>query len=191
MPTYAPETSLSLLEQLREPENADAWDRVVAVYTSLLRIWFHAAGLQTADSDDLTQRVLEVLFRQMPEFEHSGRPGAFRAWLRSVAVNLLREFWRRQPTSESASVLDDLVDPRSALSEVWNRQHDRHVLHSLLESVQPEFAELTWLAFRRLALDGASAREVAAELDTSVNAVLIAKSRVLARLRQEARGLVS
>jgi RNA polymerase sigma-70 factor (ECF subfamily) len=191
MPAYAPETSLSLLEQLREPGNAEAWDRVVAVYTSLLRTWFHAAGLQTADTDDLTQRVLEVLFRQMPEFEHNGRPGAFRAWLRSVSVNMLREFWRRQPTSESASVLDDLVDPRSALSEVWDRQHDRHVLHSLLESVQPVFAELTWLAFRRLALDGASAREVAAELDTSVNAVLIAKSRVLARLRQEARGLVS
>jgi RNA polymerase sigma-70 factor (ECF subfamily) len=191
MPTSSPETSLSLMEQLREPENAAAWDRVVTLYTSLLGTWFHAAGLQTADRDDLTQRALEVLLRQMPEFEHSGRPGAFRAWLRSVAVNLLREFWRRRPMPESASLLDDLVDPRSGLSQFWDRQHDRHVLHNLLESVRPEFAELTWLAFRRLALDGASAREVAAELDTTVNAVLIAKSRVLARLRQEARGLVT
>src|SRR5580693_3710141 len=103
MPTSSPETSLSLLEQLREPENTEAWARVVTVYTSLLGAWFHAAGLQSADRDDLTQRALEVLFRQMPEFEHSGRPGAFRAWLRSVAVNLLREFWRRRPMPESAS----------------------------------------------------------------------------------------
>jgi RNA polymerase sigma-70 factor, ECF subfamily len=190
MATSSPETSLSLLEQLREPENAEAWDRVVALYTSLLGAWFHAAGLQAADRDDLTQRVLEVLIRQMPEFEHNGRPGAFRTWLRGVAVNLLREFWRRRPMPESASLLDDLVDPRSGLSQFWDRQHDRHVLHNLLETVQPEFAELTWLAFRRLALDGASAREVAAELNTTVNAVLIAKSRVLARLRQEARELV-
>jgi RNA polymerase sigma-70 factor (ECF subfamily) len=142
MPTSSPETSLSLLEQLREPEHPAAWDRVVALYTSLLGAWFHAAGLQTADRDDLTQRALEVLFRQMPEFEHSGRPGAFRAWLRSVAVNLLHEFWRRRPMPESASLLDDLVDPHSGLSQFWDRQHDRHVLHSLLESVRPSLPSL-------------------------------------------------
>jgi len=189
MATSSPVTSLSLLEQLREPGD-EGWDRVVTLYTSLLHAWFHSAGLQAADCDDLTQRVLEVLVRRMPEFEHNGRPGAFRTWLRNITYNLLREFWRRSPTSESASVLKDLIDPHSGLSQFWDRQHDRHVLHRLLESVQPEFAEITWLAFRRLALDGASAREVAAELDTSVNAVLIAKSRVLARLRQEARELV-
>jgi RNA polymerase sigma-70 factor (ECF subfamily) len=56
--------------------------------------------------------------------------------------------------------------------------------------VEAEFAGPTWKAFRRLALDGVAAREVAAELDTTVNAVLIAKSRVLARLREEARGVI-
>jgi RNA polymerase sigma factor (sigma-70 family) len=187
MVASSPATSLSLLAQLREPDAADAWNRVVALYTSLLQSWFHAAGLQAADGDDLTQRLLEVLLRRMPEFEHNGRTGAFRVWLRHIALNLLREFWRHRATPESASVLDDLADPRSGLSQLWDRQHDRHVLHSLLESVQPEFAEPTWRAFRRLALDGVSARDVALELGTTVNAVLIAKSRVLARLRQEAR----
>jgi RNA polymerase sigma factor (sigma-70 family) len=189
MATSSLATSLSLLKQLREPAD-EGWDRLVALYTSLLHAWFHSAGLQTADRDDLTQRVLQVLVRRMPEFEHSGRPGAFRAWLRNIACNILREFWRKRQTAESASVLGEMVDPHSGLSQFWNREHDRHVLHNLLESVQPEFAELTWLAFRRLALDGASAKEVAVELDTTVNAVLISKSRVLARLRQEARGIV-
>jgi RNA polymerase sigma-70 factor (ECF subfamily) len=124
----------------------------------------------------------------MPRFEHSGRPGAFRAWLRGIAFNLLREFWRRQPDSDA--VLDELADPRSSLSRFWDREHDRFVLHTLLELVRPEFPEPAWRAFHRLALDGAPAREVAAELDTTVNAVLIAKSRVLARLREEALGLV-
>ena len=59
-----------------------------------------------------------------------------------------------------------------------------------MKLVQPEFTEATWQAFRRLALDGAAAKVVAGELGLSVNAVLIAKSRVLSRLRQEARGLV-
>jgi RNA polymerase sigma-70 factor (ECF subfamily) len=59
-----------------------------------------------------------------------------------------------------------------------------------MELVRPEFANRTWTAFRRVALDGAPARVVAAELGTTPNAVLIARSRVLARLREEAAGLL-
>ena len=107
-----------------------------------------------------------------------------------ITVNLLREFWRARPEPASGSLLEQISDPNGGLSRLWDEQHDRHVLHALMDEVRPEFTDATWQAFRRLALDGASAREVAAELGLSVNAVLIAKSRVLARLRQEARGLV-
>jgi RNA polymerase sigma-70 factor (ECF subfamily) len=48
----------------------------------------------------------------------------------------------------------------------------------------------TLRAFRRLALEGASGAEVAEELNLSVGAVWVAKSRVLARIRQEAEGLI-
>lgn len=43
----------------------------------------------------------------------------------------------------------------------------------------------TWRAFWRVAVDGCSPADVADELDMSVNAVYIAKSRVLRRLREE------
>jgi len=188
MPVTSPDTSASLLDQARG-RRAAAWERLVALYTPLLRAWLAAAGLQTADADDLSQRVLEVLVRRLPDFEHNGRPGAFRAWLRGITVNLLREHWRARPHPDAGAVLGQLSDPDAALSRLWDEQHDRHVLHGLMEQVRPEFTEATWRAFRRLALDGAPARAVAAELGLSVNAVLIAKSRVLARLRQEARGL--
>jgi RNA polymerase sigma-70 factor (ECF subfamily) len=189
MPVPSPGTSTSLLEQARG-RCAGSWERLVALYTPLLQAWLTAAGLQPADRDDLIQRVLMILVRQLPDFEHRGRPGAFRAWLRGITVNLLREFWRARPAAEAGSRLEELRDPDGGLSRLWDEQHDRHVLHALMDMVRPEFTEPTWQAFRRLALDGASARDVSAELGLSVNAVLIAKSRVLARLRQEARGLV-
>jgi RNA polymerase sigma-70 factor (ECF subfamily) len=135
--------------------------------------------------------VLAILVHQMPGFVHNGRAGAFRAWLRGITANLLREFWRQRPAPGSASVLNELADSQSGLSQLWDQQHDQQVLQGLLDVVRPEFAELAWTAFSRQALDGASAREVAVELDMTVNAVLIAKSRVLAKLRQEARGLVA
>jgi RNA polymerase sigma factor (sigma-70 family) len=189
MPVPSPETSASLLDQARA-RCAGAWDRLVALYTPLLEAWLTAAGLQPADREDLSQRVLEILVRQLPGFEHNGRTGAFRAWLRGITVNLLREFWRTRPEPEAGSVLDQLTDPNAGLSCFWDEEHDRHVLHALMEMVRPQFTEATWQAFRRQALDGASARVVADELGLSVNAVLIARSRVLTRLRQEARGLV-
>jgi RNA polymerase sigma-70 factor (ECF subfamily) len=190
MPASSPETSLSLLEQLREPGASKLWTRVIETYTSLLHVWFRSAGLQEADREDLVQRVLEVLLRRIVEFEHSGRPGAFRAWLRGIAVNLLREFWRRRPAPSSGSVLDQLVDPQSNLSRLWDRQHDHHVLHGLLKAVEPEFPQTAWRAFCRLALDAAPARLFAAELGTTANAVLIAKARILTRLRQKAGALL-
>jgi RNA polymerase sigma-70 factor (ECF subfamily) len=189
MPVSPPGTSASLLDQARG-RSAAAWERLVALYTPLLEAWLTAAGLQPADREDLTQRVLEILLRQLPDFEHNGRPGAFRAWLRGIVLNLLREFWRARPVPGGGSSLEQISDPEAGLSRLWDKQHDHHVLQALLHLVRPEFTDATWQAFRRQAFDGISASTVAAELGLSVNAVLIAKSRVLGRLRQEARGIV-
>jgi RNA polymerase sigma-70 factor (ECF subfamily) len=189
MAVHSPATSASLLDQARD-NCAAGWEKLVTLYTPLLQAWLTAAGLQPADREDLIQRVLEILVRQLPDFEHSGRAGAFRAWLRGITVNLLREFWRARPGPDAGARLEQLSDPDARLSRLWDEQHDRHVLHALMRLVRPEFTDATWQAFRRLAFDGVPARDVAAELGLSVNAVLIAKSRVLARLREEARGLV-
>jgi RNA polymerase sigma-70 factor (ECF subfamily) len=59
-----------------------------------------------------------------------------------------------------------------------------------MEQVRPRFLEKTWQAFRRQMMDGQPADIVAAELDMPIQAVYVAKSRVLNSLRREAAGLV-
>ena len=76
------------------------------------------------------------------------------------------------------------------MSQVWNQQHDQHVVNRVLELIQPKVAPKTWEAFRRQALDATPADVVALELEMSVDAVYAAKSRVLKMLRQEAKGLI-
>ena len=76
------------------------------------------------------------------------------------------------------------------MSHVWNRQHDQYVLRQLLSLAEPRFAPSTWRAFCRVALEGQPPRAVASELQMTLNAVVIAKSRVLNRLRQDAAGLI-
>jgi len=91
---------------------------------------------------------------------------------------------------ETDLFLSQLEDPHSALSDRWNREHDEHVTKQLLATVRTDFKEATWTAFQRFALDGTPAADVAKELGLSLNAVILAKSRIMKRLREEARGLM-
>ena len=78
----------------------------------------------------------------------------------------------------------------SPLSQQWDREHDQHVFDRLLAGARPDFAPATWEAFRLFALGEGTAAEVAEQTGLSVNAVILAKSRVLKRLREEAADLI-
>jgi RNA polymerase sigma-70 factor (ECF subfamily) len=190
-------TSATLLERLRDPRDADAWGRLNDLYAPLIRAWAERLGVRGADADDLVQDVLTVVVRRFPEFVHPERPGAFRGWLRAIAVNCAREAWRARRLAPQApggtdfgGYLARLEDPGDALSREWEREHDVYVTRRLLERIRPDFEAKTWELFRRFVLDGQTADEVAAACATTPNAVYIAKSRVLARLREEAGGLL-
>jgi RNA polymerase sigma factor (sigma-70 family) len=191
------QTPVSLLERLRLQPDAASWQSLVDLYTPLIRNWLRRYSLPLSEADDLTQEVLAVLVRELPQFRHDLRPGAFRRWLRGITVNRLRVFWRSRDVHPVATgdsgfeeMLGQLEDPSSGLSRLWDEEHDRHVVRRLLELIAPEFEPASWEAFRRLVLDGRPARDVAAELGLSPNAVRIAKSRVLSRFRREVAGLI-
>jgi RNA polymerase sigma-70 factor (ECF subfamily) len=191
------ETSLSLLARLRCSPESESWDRLFKLYAPLLRVWLRKYDVQDSDADDLVQEVLLAVSTEFNKFEHGGQTGAFRGWLKAILVNRLRKFWRardRRPLAlgdwDIDARLAQLDDPASDMSQIWNRQHDQFVLRQLLELAEPHFAPTTWKAFCRVALDGARPDMVAQELGISLNAVCIAKSRVLSRLRQDSEGLV-
>jgi RNA polymerase sigma-70 factor (ECF subfamily) len=190
------ETSVSLLERLAGAPTDDDWRRLDDLYRPLLRAWAARAGVPASDVDDLVQDVLLVVFREVAGFEWRGQ-GAFRAWLRTILANRVRDYFRGQkyqPTATGGSDfqgwVEQLESPDSVLSRQWDREHDQHVTASLMQRVQGDFAPATWQAFRRYILEGEPAVRVAEELGLSLNSVLLAKSRVLKRLRQEAAGLV-
>jgi RNA polymerase sigma-70 factor (ECF subfamily) len=105
-------------------------------------------------------------------------------------VNRLREFWRAQKRERAfvEPLLEQLEDPASELSRRWDHEHDQHVLQALLAQIEPDFAATTWQAFRQLSA-GKPPAAVAANLGVSVNAVLLARSRILKRLREAARDM--
>ena len=185
-------TPLSLIERLRDPTDEASWRRLVDLYTPLIRRWLRRA-VAGADEDDLVQEVLAAVLRAMPTFVHSGRTGSFRRWLRTTTARTLAGFWRdrRARPGEAPPIAPELLEEsESELSRAWDREHDEFVARRLLELIEPEFSPTTWAAFRRQVIEGRRPTEVAGELGVSINAVLLAKSRVLARLRKEGRGLI-
>jgi RNA polymerase sigma factor (sigma-70 family) len=188
-------TSLSLLERAKGRLN-HAWDHLVALYQPLVYNWLRRQGLPHHAAEELTQEVLLVVFKELGGFAHPGAPGAFRGWLRAITANRARAYWKAgkyQPAaggSDFHAGIEQLEDPHSALSRLWEREHDEHVLRRLLELLEAEFEPRTLQEFRRQVLDGVAADEVAAKLGISVGAAYVAKSRVLARLRKEAEGLL-
>lgn len=152
--------------------------------------------VQDADVDDLVQDVLIVLIRELPEFRHNRRQGAFRTWLRRIVVNRLQNFWRKRGRdvksggSDLARRLKEFEDPQSQLSQIWDREHDRHLTQQLLKQIEPKFTETTRQAFRMLVYEGKKADAVAKELNLSLSAVFTAKSRVLRELRRLSEGLI-
>ncbi len=190
-------TSATLLERLRDARDADAWNRLVELYTPLIRGWAERLNVRGADADDLVQDVMAVVVRRFPEFVHPERPGAFRGWLRAIAANCARTVWKSRKWTPAApggsdfgSYLTRLEDPTDDFARAWEREHDLHVTRRLLDRIRADFETSTWELFGRFVLDGLTAEEVAAEYGTTPNAVYIAKSRVLSRLRKEAGGLL-
>jgi RNA polymerase sigma-70 factor (ECF subfamily) len=168
----------------------------VELYVPLIRGWLRRYNVSPEDAEDLAQDVMALVVREMPDFQHNQQAGAFRKWLRTITVNRLRMLWRARQGKAAASgnsevlqMLDQLEDPNSGLSRVWDEQHNQHVARRLMALIQPEFTAKTWEAFRRAVLDSQKPAAIAQDLGISVNAVLLAKSRVLKRLRQEMRGL--
>jgi RNA polymerase sigma-70 factor (ECF subfamily) len=190
-------TSATLLERLKDVRDADAWNRLVELYAPLIRGWAERLNVRGADADDLVQEVMAVVVRRFPEFVHPEKPGAFRGWLRAIAANCARTIWKSRRVNplvpggtDFGSYLARLEDPADDFARDWEREHDLHVTRKLLDRIRQDFESRTWEMFARFVLDGLSAEEVSAELGTTPNAVYIAKSRVMARLREEAGGLL-
>jgi RNA polymerase sigma-70 factor (ECF subfamily) len=181
------DTPASLLERLKEPD-ALAWDRFVELYTPVLYHWTKRLGLAENDAADLMQEVFLLLLRKLPAF-HYDAAQSFRAWLKTVTLNKWRELHRRRPEAAADAAPADVADPNEA-DPFWEVEYRERLVGRALHIMQSEFEPATWQACWESVVSGKPAKQVARELGITVNAVYLAKSRVLRRLHQELEGLL-
>jgi RNA polymerase sigma-70 factor (ECF subfamily) len=183
-----------LLVRLRDPHDADAWRQFVELYASVVYGFARRRGLQDADAADLMQEVFRAVASSAGRLDYDPRRGSFRSWLYTVTRNKLYNFLdgrKRQVAGSGDSGQQELLETKAANgddpAELWRQEYERRVFTWAAEQVRGEFQESTWQAFWLTAVEGRSAKDAGGRLGMSPGAVYVAKSRVLARLKEQVR----
>lgn len=189
-------TRLSILARVQHTSVGDSWTEFNAIYDGMIQGWLFRQSVQAQDADDIRQEVMTVVLREVGGFEHNGRTGAFRAWLRAITANCLRDHWRKNNKRRASGSPDlqelaaQLEDNGSRQSVLWNAEHDRHVLNHLLDNVAQRLSEQSVTVFRRIAIEQEDADAVAEDLGMTLGAARVAQHRVLKALKQAGEGLI-
>jgi RNA polymerase sigma-70 factor (ECF subfamily) len=191
----SPLTRASLLLQLRDGNNRGAWQEFMQLYGPVVYGFARKRGLQDADAADLMQDVMRSVSSAIGRLDYDRSQGTFRGWLFTITRNKVFNFLsarRIRPQGSGDTTTNQLLNAQadgSDSEDEWELEYQRRLTSLAMDRVKHEFQENTWRAFWLTAVDGVAAAEVARQVGISPGAVYVAKSRVLARLRDEVESI--
>jgi RNA polymerase sigma factor (sigma-70 family) len=187
----SPQTRVSLLVRLRDGSNQTAWREFVRIYGPVVYGFARKRGLQDADAADLMQDVMRSVSSAVERLEYDRDRGTFRGWLFTITRNKVFNFLsarRIRPRGSGDTTTNQLLDAepdRAGESDEWELEYQRRLAARAMDQIKNEFQPATWKAFWLTAVDGLAATEAGKQTGLSSGAVYVAKSRVLARLKDE------
>lgn len=198
------DTQLSLI-QMAQANEPVAWDLMFRLYAPLIKQWARGSGVDCPyEVDNVCQEVFAKLIQSLSSFKKRDTGGSFRGWLRVITRNHI--YTNRLGNSKK--------NFKIVGGSQWNRRlaeipFDSRSVNSLFDSVTDEHPDekaiifrriMAWIdsqysytqktAFKRVVIDQHNVRDVAEDLNLTVNVVYQNKSRILARIREVFRDLV-
>jgi RNA polymerase sigma-70 factor (ECF subfamily) len=171
---------------------AEAWESFVRLYGPLIYSWCRTRwGLPPQEAAKVLQDVVARVVQSIGGY----RGDNFVSWLWAVTRSRAANHWKERPDRAAGG-----SDAQRRLAEVADRRGPEvaalpgepagstplpGVLRRAVERVRARSAETSWQAFWQVTAEGRRPADVAADLGLSLNAVYIASSRVLSRLRNE------
>jgi RNA polymerase sigma-70 factor (ECF subfamily) len=183
-----------LILRLPDARDVDAWDEVVAVYGPLVYRLARRKGLQPADADDLVQEVLAAVSRSVEQWLAKPDRGRFRLWLfriaRNTAINFLTRPKHRPLGSGGGEAADWLAGHAAPdVPDEFDAEYRRETFRWASRQVRGAVTEKTWQAFWQTTVENRPIEQVAEELGMTAGNIYVARSRVMARLRELVREL--
>src|SRR5262249_46297156 len=127
--------------------------------------------------------------------DYDRKQGTFRGWLFTITRNKVFNFLsarRIRPQGTGDTTANRLLAEEpdgSDSSDSWELEYQRRPGSLAVGRVKGEFQDNTWRAFWLTAVEGVAAADVSRQIGLSPGAIYVAKSRVLARLKDEVEAL--
>ena len=185
-----PETNPSLILRIKDPQNAVAWNELMAIYRPVIYRLARRKGLLHEDAEDLVQGVFISIAKAIDRWEQGEGQPRFRNWLGRITRNaIVNAITRARP--------DRATGTSSVLQSLASLPHGTESTQSLIvecrleairwaaREIQSEFSNATWAIFQSIAIEGRPAPEVAQVFQRTIGAVYAARCRVAARLREK------
>src|SRR5256714_9220867 len=186
----SPLTRASLLVQLRTGTNQVAWQEFVRLYGPVIYGFARKRGLQDADAADLMQDVMRSVSTAIGRLDYDRNQGTFRGWPFTITRNKVFNFLsarRPLPSCSGDSATNRLLNSHpdgEDGSQAWEMEYQRRLASLAMNQIKTEFQDSTWRAFWLTAVEGVAVTDVSRQVGLSTGAIYVAKSRVLARLKE-------
>ena len=186
MHTSATKTSATLLLEVRDAENAEAWAVFEDRYRELLVRFCLSLGVQHADSEDIIQSVFAKLLGGLKNFEYDPAKGRFRDYLFRCVRSGFSD-WSARPKPAGWSVVPseggasaDAQVSAEAFEREWMDHHYRMALAAVRQRV-----DASSVAVLEATLAGVPVPEIAASTGLSDQAVYKVQQRMRGYLKEQ------
>ena len=182
-------TRKTLLERVKKLRDDNSWEDFVLYYKGYIFAVIQGMGMSNQDAEDLSQRVLLKLWKNLPDYEY--RPGSckFRTWLCTVIRSEVYS-WLRSQQSQDRRIekyknnLDDDSFSVPEIEKIAENEWKDHIGKMAWENIKDSFSQNVIEAFLMFT-DGKTTREIAEHLGVEENTVNVYKKRVRDKLCKE------
>lgn len=193
-------TRRSLLSRLKRLDDDASWQEFHQLYHRLIFSFARRKGLTETEAQDAVQDTLVAVARTMPSFQYDPARCSFKAWLRHLAEKRIIDLIRRRqragpsPAAPAGTELEDLLaaqpDPGVPSPDaVWDEEWRRQILETAIERVKAKANPRQFRVFHSLVVQEIPAKEVRDMFEMSLAAIYVARHRIAAAVRHEARRL--
>lgn len=183
-------TTTQLLDDLKTTDDEAAWTEFCSHFQPVIIRFAVKLGLSKVEAEDAAQETMAAFFKSFKEGKYDPGKGRLSNWLFGISKRVILNLRGRQPLEHliadksTGTSFWDMVQDDKTLGRTWELEWQQMVMKRCMEQVRQEFEPKVFGAFRLYAIEQFPVEQVCDRFDMSRNAVYIAKSRILSRLRE-------